>query len=88
MTLESRSPSSTSLAAPAKAGRHWLDALFSQAAFAIPMIVTVFRASSNPVWRDDLPIVRALGLVPAGTEGRLTTVLVQLASLLPLGGRW
>jgi hypothetical protein len=88
VTLERRSPSSTSAAAPAKTGRHWLDALFSQASFAIPMIVTVFRASSNPVWRDDLPIVRALGLVPAGTEGRLTTVLVQLVSLLPIGGRW
>jgi hypothetical protein len=62
--------------------------LFRQAAFAIPMIVTVFRASSTPAWRDDLPIVRALGLVPAGTEGRLTTVLVQLASLIPIGGRW
>jgi hypothetical protein len=65
-----------------------LDALFSQAAFAIPMIVTVFRASASPVWRDDLPIVRALGLVPAGTEGRVSTVLIQLASLLPIGGRW
>jgi len=54
----------------------------------IPLIVTVFRASSSPVWRDDLPIVRALGLLPAGTEGRVTTVLVQLLSLLPLGGRW
>jgi hypothetical protein len=65
-----------------------LDALFRQAAFAIPMIVTVFRASASPVWRDDLPIVRALGLVPAGTEGRVSTVLIQLASLLPIGGRW
>src|SRR5450432_2996545 len=52
------------------------------------MIVTVFRASSNPLWRDDLPIVRALGLVPAGTEGRVTTLLVELASLFPIGGRW
>ena len=68
--------------------RHWLDALFSQGAFVIPLIVTVFRASSAPVWRDDLPVVRALGLVPAGTEGRVTTVFVQLASLLPIGGRW
>ena len=95
MTLESRPP-----AAPPPAGasvrpsaraapeRHWLDALFGQAAFAVPMIVTVFRASSAPVWRDDLPIVRALGLVPAGTEGRVTAVLVELFSLLPLGGRW
>ena len=51
-------------------------------------MVTVFRASASPVWRDDLPIVRALGLLPAGTEGRVTTVFVQLLSLLPIGGRW
>jgi len=54
----------------------------------IPLLVTAFRASASPVWRDDLPIVRALGLLPAGTEGRVTTVFVQLLSLLPLGGRW
>lgn len=54
----------------------------------VPLIVTAFRASSAPLWRDDLPIVRALGLLPAGTEGRVTTVFVQLLSLLPLGGRW
>ena len=84
MTLESRPPSSS----PDPTRRHWLDALFCQGAFAIPLVVTVFRASAAPLWRDDLPIVRALGLVPAGTEGRVTTVLVQLASLLPIGGRW
>ncbi|MES1177876.1 MAG: hypothetical protein ABUL62_26360 [Myxococcales bacterium] len=95
MTLESRpsavpSPASAPARPSARAEpeRHWLDAIFVQAAFAVPMIVTVFRASSAPVWRDDLPIVRALGLVPAGTEGRVTTVLVELFSLLPLGGRW
>ena len=54
----------------------------------IPLIVTAFRTTSSPVWRDDLPIVRALGLLPAGTEGRVTTVFVQLLSLLPIGGRW
>ena len=54
----------------------------------IPLMVTVFRASASPVWRDDLPIVRALGLLPAGTEGRVTTVFVELLSLLPIGGRW
>jgi hypothetical protein len=48
-----------------------------QAAFVIPLIVTAFRASSAPLWRDDLPIVRALGLLPAGTEGRVTTVFVR-----------
>ena len=84
MSLESRSPDPRSTATE----RHWLDAVFGPAAFVIPLIVTVFRASSAPVWRDDLPIVRALGLVPAGTEGRVTTVLVELLSLLPIGGRW
>jgi len=92
VTLESRSPAprpgrprSSGSASPE---RHWLDAVFQQVSFAIPLIVTVFRASSAPVWRDDLPVVRALGLVPAGTEGRVSTVLVELLSLLPLGGRW
>ncbi|HYP75570.1 MAG TPA: hypothetical protein VER12_06445 [Polyangiaceae bacterium] len=68
--------------------RHWFDPVFSQAAFVVPLIVSAFRASSASVWRDDLPIARALGLLPAGTEGRVTTVFVQLLSLLPLGGRW
>ena len=80
MTGETRSP-----APPA---RHWLDAVCGQAAFFIPLLVTAFRASASPVWRDDLPIVRALGLLPAGTEGRVTTVFVELLSLLPIGGRW
>ena len=80
MTGESRSS--------APPPRHWLDAVCAQAAFVIPLLVTAFRASASPVWRDDLPIVRALGLLPAGTEGRVTTVFVELLSLLPIGGRW
>lgn len=98
MTLERRPSAATPPAGisgaadrpsgPAAARRHWLDAVFQQAAFAVPMVVTVFRATSAPVWRDDLPIVRALGLVPVGTEGRVSTVLIQLFSLLPVGGRW
>ncbi|HEY4103276.1 MAG TPA: hypothetical protein VGM44_05265 [Polyangiaceae bacterium] len=80
MTLESRSHAPTP--------RHWLDSVCRRAAFLAPLIVTLFRASPSPLWRDDLPLVRALGLVPAGTEGRVTTILVELASLLPLGGRW
>jgi hypothetical protein len=80
VTLESRPRASTP--------RHWLDPVFRRAAFLVPFVVTIFRASPASVWRDDLPVVRALGLVPAGTEGRVTTVLVELASLVPLGGRW
>jgi hypothetical protein len=68
--------------------RHWLSGICAPAAWLVPLLVTLWQASPSPVWRDDLPIVRALGWVPVGTEGRVTTVLVQLASLIPLGGRW
>jgi len=78
-------PRSRSLAAPA---RHWLDAWCRRASFLVPFVVTAFRASASSVWRDDLPLARALGLVQAGTEGRVTSVLVELTALLPLGGRW
>lgn len=56
-------------------------------ALGVPLIVTVLRLSSAPAWRDDLPVVRGLGLVPVGGEGTLSMVLSALAALLPIGGR-
>jgi hypothetical protein len=56
-------------------------------AFAVPLVVTMLRTSPTGQWRDDLPAVRALGLVPSGTEGTLSTALTQLVALLPVGGR-
>lgn len=56
-------------------------------AFALPLVVTMLRTSPTGQWRDDLPAVRALGLVPSGAEGTLSTALTQLLALLPIGGR-
>lgn len=67
--------------------RHWLYPLCGWLALAVPLVVTLLRTSAFTQWRDDLPIVRALGLVPIGGEGTLSSVLMQAASLLPIGGR-
>jgi hypothetical protein len=56
-------------------------------AFAIPLLVTLVRASAFTQWRDDLAIVRGLGFVPLAGEGTIAGLLTQAASLLPLGGR-
>lgn len=47
----------------------------------------MLRTSPTGQWRDDLPVVRSLGLVPSGTEGLISTALTQLLALMPLGGR-
>lgn len=67
--------------------RHWLYPLLGWLAFAVPLFVTLSRTSTFTQWRDDLPVVRALGLLPIGGEGTLSSVLMQAASLLPIGGR-
>lgn len=64
-----------------------LEAICPKLAFAVPLVVTMLRTSPTGQWRDDLPVVRALGLVPSGPEGLLSTALTQLLALLPLGGR-
>jgi hypothetical protein len=63
------------------------EAASRKLAFAVPLIVTMLRTSPTGQWRDDLPAVRALGLVPSGTEGIVSTALTQLLALLPIGGR-
>lgn len=56
-------------------------------ALAIPLFVTLLRASPWTQWRDDLSIVRSLGFVPLAGEGTVASVFTQLAALLPIGGR-
>jgi MYXO-CTERM domain-containing protein len=63
------------------------DAASRKLAFAVPLVVTMLRTSPSGQWRDDLPAVRALGLVPSGAEGTLSTAFTQLLALLPIGGR-
>jgi hypothetical protein len=64
-----------------------LEAACRKLAFVVPLVVTMLRTSPTGQWRDDLPVVRALGLVPSGSEGMLSTALTQLLALLPIGGR-
>jgi hypothetical protein len=67
--------------------RYWWEPACRRLAFAVPLVVAVFRTSASTQWRDDLAVVRGLGLTPVGTEGLVSTVLTQLAVLVPVGGR-
>lgn len=67
--------------------RHWLDPVCAWLALGVPLIITILRASPATQWRDDLSVVRGLGIVPVGGEGTLSSLLMQLFSLLPVGGR-
>ena len=73
-------------AKPAQAAA-FLEGAARRLAFAVPLVVTMLRTSPTGQWRDDLPVVRALGLVPSGAEGMISTALTQLLALLPIGGR-
>jgi hypothetical protein len=67
--------------------RHWFHPVCAWLALGVPLLVTLVRASAFPQWRDDLSVVRALGLVPIGGEGTLSSLLIQAFALLPIGGR-
>jgi hypothetical protein len=64
-----------------------LEPVCAWLAFGVPFAVTLTRTASSTQWRDDLAVVRGLGLLPLGSEGALSSVALQLSSLLPLGGR-
>ncbi len=67
--------------------RHWLHPVCAWLALLLPLLVTLWRASTGTQWRDDLAIVRGLGLVPLAGEGTVSSVFMQLFALLPIGGR-
>lgn len=56
-------------------------------AVALPLGFGLWSASGATSWAEDGAIVRDLGLLPADAEGAVSSVLTQLATLLPLGGR-
>jgi hypothetical protein len=64
-----------------------LDGLCECGAWLLPLLMGVWWAGGAPTWRDDFAIVRDLGFVPVGTEGLLSTVLAQVSTLAPVGGR-
>ena len=64
-----------------------LDGACAWAAWFLPLVLGIWSTSGWPTWRDDLAVVRDLGFVPVGSEGILSTILSQLAVLVPVGGR-
>ena len=54
---------------------------------AIVLLATIWRVSEGAQWRDDMAVVRAVGLVPIGGEGVVSTLLTQILVLIPIGGR-
>ncbi len=65
----------------------WLDGPCAWLAWVLPLSLGVWSAGGGARWQDDLGIVRGLGLVPAGSEGVVSSVASQLFSLLPVGSR-
>ncbi len=78
------------LAAPAsdlRAATRWFEASCAWASVMLPLGLTLVRVSSVASWRGDVAVVRSLGMMPVGLEGALSSVLCQLTSLIPVGGR-
>jgi hypothetical protein len=72
---------------PPRPSRHWFESAGAWLAATIALVITLWRISEGAQWRDDLAVVRGLGLVPIGGEGVLSTLLMQLFALVPVGGR-
>lgn len=56
-------------------------------ALMVPLVIAIHGVGGWPDWSTDRAVVRDIGLVPLGWEGGLSTLLAQVASVLPLGGR-
>lgn len=56
-------------------------------AWLLPLLLGVWSGSSGARWQDDQALLRDLGLIPAGSEGALSSVLSQLFALAPVGSR-
>lgn len=54
-------------------------------AVVLPLASAATRASADPAWRDDLPLLRGLGLQALGLPQTLSMLGMQAASLVPLG---
>jgi hypothetical protein len=54
----------------------------------LPLLVAASRLAEQNVGRfDDLQLVRGLGMVPAGGQGVISSLLIRVGALLPLGGQ-
>ncbi len=68
-------------------GGEWLTPVCAWLSLALPLGLALLRASAGAQWRGDMALVRSVGMVPIGLEGALSSVLAQLMSLVPIGGR-
>ncbi|MCA9641627.1 MAG: hypothetical protein H6718_07420 [Polyangiaceae bacterium] len=68
-------------------GGEWLTPVCAWLSLALPLGLALLRASAGAQWRGDMSLVRSVGMVPIGLEGALSSVLAQLMSLVPIGGR-
>lgn len=80
-------PASSSAPGRTAWGATFLEGALGWLVAALPFGIALSRAASTGQWRDDLPVVRDLGLVSVGVGGGLSTVVAQTLSLLPLGSR-
>ena len=71
---------------PRRSASGW-DGPCAMLAWLLPLILGVWSSGAVARWQDDLGIVRDLGLIPAGSEGALSSVFSQLFALAPVGGR-
>ncbi len=63
----------------------WTERGMAVAAVALPVFVSLSRVAVDSAWRDDLAVVRGLGLIAASGPSTLSTMLMQALSLVPIG---
>lgn len=73
--------------APPPPGRaaSWLEEASGALAWLLPLGLVLRTPATEARWPAELSQLRDLGLIPAGTEGVVTTLSAQLAGLLPVG---
>lgn len=65
----------------------WIDRVSAALSAVVPLAFAIARLPLTSPWQGDWPLVRGLGLVGTAGSGGVTTLLVQLATLVPLGPR-
>jgi hypothetical protein len=67
--------------------RSGLEVVAAWAAWTLPVVLGIGPVPAGARWTSDLESLRDVGFIPIGSEGALSSLLCQLAALLPVGGR-
>jgi hypothetical protein len=67
--------------------RSGLEVVAAWTAWTLPILLGIGFVPAGARWTSDLEGLRDVGFIPIGSEGALSTLLCQLAALLPVGGR-